>query len=204
MSKLVDNIIALRILKMLVTPFKDTDAYKLGIVDDQGKLLRNSKTFKTEQEYDAYDYLTRFVFNIKRLLNKIGQESVLKSVAAALYLIRENTHNKDLDDETLEHMFEFVMEHELYESQLEYVSRFLKEDGEGAGAGVQPITTTKALPYDKDTGMPTAAIRSDNKYVKHNKQKRKRLKDVINKDKSDSDAILPLNRRDLPIEQNPR
>ena len=37
MGKFVDSIIAYRILKLLVTPFEDTEAYKLGIIDNKGK-----------------------------------------------------------------------------------------------------------------------------------------------------------------------
>jgi hypothetical protein len=33
MSRIVDNLIAYRILKMLVTNFDDTEAFKLGIID---------------------------------------------------------------------------------------------------------------------------------------------------------------------------
>ena len=42
MSKTVDNIIAYRIISMLVKPFKDTDAFKDGISDERGKILKNS------------------------------------------------------------------------------------------------------------------------------------------------------------------
>ena len=35
----VDLLIAYRVIKMLVTPFKDQPAYKYGIIDDKGKVL---------------------------------------------------------------------------------------------------------------------------------------------------------------------
>ena len=39
MGRAIDALIAYRLLKLLVTPFKRTKAYKLGIIDDKGKLL---------------------------------------------------------------------------------------------------------------------------------------------------------------------
>ena len=42
MSRLVDNMIAFRILSMLVKPFKETEAFRLGIIDDKGKNLKKS------------------------------------------------------------------------------------------------------------------------------------------------------------------
>lgn len=142
MSKLVDNIIAFKLLKMLVTPFDKTDAYKLGIIDENGKLLRKSSKFTRSVEHDAYNYLTRFMFNMKRLVNKFGGEHTLKSVATALYLFKE--HHDKLDepmlteefDQLLEDHFYLIMEDEHIELELDLVEKFLAEE----------MTTVAALP----------------------------------------------------------
>lgn len=90
MSRLVDNLIAYRILSMLVVPFTDTKAYKLGIIDKNGKNLRKTSTLKTSEERDSYNYLNRLVFNMKKIINKLpGGDSKLKNIIAALFLIRE-------------------------------------------------------------------------------------------------------------------
>ena len=39
MSRVIDALIAYRILKLLVTPFNKTKAYALGIIDEKGKVL---------------------------------------------------------------------------------------------------------------------------------------------------------------------
>ena len=39
MGRLVDSVIAYRILRMLTIPFVETDAYRLGIIDAKGKEL---------------------------------------------------------------------------------------------------------------------------------------------------------------------
>ena len=89
MSRIVDNLVAYKILSMLVTNFEDTKAYKLNIIDKNGKNLKKASTLKTSEEKDAYTYLTRLVFNMKKIINKIGGENKLKYLVAALWLVKE-------------------------------------------------------------------------------------------------------------------
>jgi len=99
MSRIIDNLIAYRILTKLVKPFAETDAFKLGIIDAKGKNLIKPTHFTSSNQYDAYTYLDRLVFNMKKIINKLpGGESRLKSIVAALFLIKEfhDTKNKNL------------------------------------------------------------------------------------------------------------
>ena len=68
MSRAIDLLITYRVIKMLVTPFEKTEAYKLGIIDKNGKVLRKNKTLTVAKEKDSYTILHRFVFNLKRIL----------------------------------------------------------------------------------------------------------------------------------------
>ena len=43
MSRIIDALVAYRILKLLVTPWKKTKAYELGIIDEKGKVLIKSR-----------------------------------------------------------------------------------------------------------------------------------------------------------------
>ena len=43
MGRVIDALIAYRLLKLLVTPFKKTKAYQMGIIDDKGKVLIKAK-----------------------------------------------------------------------------------------------------------------------------------------------------------------
>ena len=91
MSAQFDNFIALKILYMLVTPFEKTEAYKLGVIDKDGNLLVKSKDQSSAQK-DSYNYLVRLAFNLKRLLAKLpGGKSMMASLVAALYLVKEDT-----------------------------------------------------------------------------------------------------------------
>ena len=88
MGRAIDLLITYRVIKMLVTPFEKTEAYKLGIIDKNGKVLRKARTLSTAKEKDNYTLLHRFVFNLKRLINFIpGGKSKLGTYAAALGLL---------------------------------------------------------------------------------------------------------------------
>ena len=88
-SVVADTIYSYRFLKLLVTPFNKTEAYKLGIVDDRGE--RTDKEITNMQERSAYTFFHRIVFNLKRLLGKFpGGRSRIASYAAALVLLQEH------------------------------------------------------------------------------------------------------------------
>ena len=129
MSRIVDNLIAYKVLSMLVTQFADTPAYKLGIIDSKGKSIKKASELKTGEEKDAYTYLHRLVFNLKRLLNKLpGGESKLKSLVAALFLIKEYYESNNRSMTLLEDRFNELLNSEviLVEETL-LVEKFVNE-----------------------------------------------------------------------------
>lgn len=84
---LVDNAIAFKILKMLVTKFEDTKAFKLGIIDQDGKKIKDPVT---DDEKNAYDLLDKLVFSLKRIIEKLpGGKTKLASLIAAYWLVKE-------------------------------------------------------------------------------------------------------------------
>ena len=91
-SRTADLFYAYRFIKLLVTPWEKTEAFELGIIDAEGKVVKRTSQLTTTEEKSAYTVFHRLVFNIKRLLNKLpfGQTK-LASWATALYLIKEET-----------------------------------------------------------------------------------------------------------------
>lgn len=110
MSRIVDNLIAYRILSMLVTPVKETKAYKLGIVDEKGNNLKKTSSLSTSEEKEAYTYLHRLVFNMKKIINKVGGESKLKSIVASLWLVKEYYETKDRSLSLMEDRYIRILE----------------------------------------------------------------------------------------------
>lgn len=94
MGKFVDSVITFRILHMLVQPFEQTDAFRLGIIDKNGNEIKKMRDLNTTEERDAYTLLHRLVFRIKKIVNKVPIDNKkLLSLAAAYSLVREELAN---------------------------------------------------------------------------------------------------------------
>lgn len=86
-SPTVDLYIVYQFIKRLSTPFDETEAYRLGLIDDKGKRLKKAST---KEEKAAMTYFDRMIFNMKRLLAKVpGGNTRMGSYAAALLLLKE-------------------------------------------------------------------------------------------------------------------
>jgi len=117
MGRVIDALIAYRVLKLLVTPFNRTKAYKFGIIDDKGKVLIKSKDLPNSgPKREAYTLLIRFVFNLKRLLSKVGIRGPLTTSAAAAiaFFKEENGYNPEVEKTVYKHLkengFEFQVD----------------------------------------------------------------------------------------------
>ena len=89
-----DFFYTLRFLRLLTTPWNKTNAYKEGIIDDKGKVIKKPETSKEKAVYNTFH---RLVYNLKRLLNKLPfGRSTIASYAAALFLIKEESNMSDV------------------------------------------------------------------------------------------------------------
>ena len=89
LKRAADLTYAFRFIRMMVMDWKSWDAYKLGIIDENGKRNRNVKLDNDEKK-SAYTPFIRLAANIKRLVAKLpGGGSKLGSFASALFLIKE-------------------------------------------------------------------------------------------------------------------
>lgn len=85
-----DIFVAYKFIKILATPWKKTDAYKLGIIDSKGGLLKSRKELKTGDEKKAYTIIHTLIWNLKRLMDKLPPtKTKLGSFAVALWLLKE-------------------------------------------------------------------------------------------------------------------
>lgn len=109
---------AFRFVRMLVMKWESWDAYKEGVIDKDGKRIKNVR-LDTPEKIASYTPFIRLCANIKRLLSKIpGGGTKLGSFAAALYLLKEK-HG----------IAEKKLESILKEHQID-ITDFLKEDTE--------------------------------------------------------------------------
>jgi len=147
MNQLLDRQYALRILKMLATDFKDMDAYKKGIIDKNGNVLKKSYQLKTQDEKKAYTYLDRLVVILKKAIKKFegrGDYTLTKALSPALWLVREQLESGSRATVNLEGKYEKLLNLNVTLAEEEIlVKKFLEEDGVGVGAiGGAPTNNT--------------------------------------------------------------
>ena len=125
MGRVIDALIAYRLLKLLVTPFNKTKAYQMGIIYAKGKVLIKKNQFdrkipanKRAEAKKAYTLLIRFVFNLKRLLSKVGVRGPLGSAAAAAiaFFREENQYNPEIEKQVYKYIKEQGFEFEVSEN----------------------------------------------------------------------------------------
>ena len=101
LSQSGDLVYTMRFLRLLTTKWEDTNAFKLGLIDNTGKKIKKPVL---QAEKDAYNLFHRLVYNIKKLINKVpGGKSKFASYASALLLLREHF---DLSDENIERILD--------------------------------------------------------------------------------------------------
>jgi len=106
MGRAIDLFVTYRFIKLLVTPFDKTPAFKLGIIDKDGNRLKEKTVARgmqptqlnTIEEKSAYTILHKLVFNIKKIFAKVpGLRTKLGTYAAALFLLKD-TFKESVDD----------------------------------------------------------------------------------------------------------
>ena len=104
MGRAIDLFVTYRFLRLLTTPFEDTDAFKLGIIDEKGNRIMQKKVklpaveLVTSEQKSSYTILHKLIFNIKKLFNKIpGLRTKVGTYAAALFLLKD-TFKESVDD----------------------------------------------------------------------------------------------------------
>ena len=103
-SRAADTYYTYRLMRTLATSWTDQEAYALGIIDENGKVLRKASSLTTQEEKSAYTLFHRLSFNLKRILEALPfGKSRLASFAAALFLIKEET---GLSERQLQHLLD--------------------------------------------------------------------------------------------------
>ena len=83
----VGTVTVFMIIKRLVQPWTSWDAFKLGIIDEEGRKLKEPVT---SEERNAWTMFDRLMWKVLRLLQKfIGRNQLLRILTAA-YLIKDS------------------------------------------------------------------------------------------------------------------
>ena len=112
---IINVVIAYNFIRDLTRPFKDTEAYKNGIIDENGVFLVREDDLSPNQRKYYPNIITILAWNIKRILSKIGiGKSSIASFATALYLLRAKLEDKKMKSSRITEDILNVLERDIY------------------------------------------------------------------------------------------
>lgn len=140
---MIDLFLVYSFIKRLVTPFDQWPAFKLGIIDKDGNILRKKKDLKTITEKESFGIYDLMVLKLKKLLAATpGGQSRIASYAAALWLIKEHDeivrNGEYLSEEQIESKFNQYLHYTTESLDVNKKFEIMIEDGvavNSAGGG---------------------------------------------------------------------
>lgn len=107
---IADLFLVYSFIKRLVTPFNEWPAFKYGIIDAEGNVLRKRKDLSTPKEKESFGTYDLMILKLKKLIAKVpGGQSKIANYAAALWLIKEHEeierNGEYLSEEQIESKF---------------------------------------------------------------------------------------------------
>ena len=111
-SAMMDLYFVYKFAKFIAMPWEDWEAFKLGIIDEKGNVIKKSRT--TTNEKNNYTLFHRLLRKLKQLLEKVpGMKGKLGKAVAAYFLFKESMlqhgANGDLLDEAFIHHVNDIM-----------------------------------------------------------------------------------------------
>lgn len=103
MANLVDLYLVYRIIRQLTTPFEQWPAYKTGVIDAEGNIVKKPQDRLKLDEKESFTLFDLLMLNVKKLIMKLPLgKTRLATYAAALFLIKEE---KNLTEENVNEKF---------------------------------------------------------------------------------------------------
>lgn len=141
-TAVVDIFLTYQFIKRLTMPFERWPAYKLGIIDKEGNILKKRKELTTQAEKSAWRLFDLLTLNLKKLLGKLpGGRSRIATYAAALFLLKESNNYTEETLVTLEEDFLAF-----FEENKQFITEEAGMDEDGAPtvgvSGVAGLTAT--------------------------------------------------------------
>jgi hypothetical protein len=86
-------------IKRLATPFSNWKAYKFGIIDAEGNILRKRSTLTKSEEKLSFTIFDVIILNLKKIISKLpAGRTRLANFAAALFLLKEENNLEKYED----------------------------------------------------------------------------------------------------------
>jgi hypothetical protein len=185
--RVVDNLIAIRILWLLVTPFEKTKAFQLGLIDGDGNRIKKATT---TEESNATSMLHRLVWRIKKFINLVpGGSTKIGSIVAAYALVRENLEKNNYLPDSISLTESYENPGPYYDNSQEFalIIEELREDAPANATGAAVSTNEPAIKkVKKFKGVSQKAMDS----FKNGKSASRRITPFLNLEDSQVDWDL--------------
>ena len=111
-SAMMDLYFVYKFAKFIALPWEDWEAYKLGIIDEKGNVIKKNRV--GSEEKNNYTLFHRLLRKLKQLLEKVpGMKGKLGKAVAAYFLFKEamtkHGANGDMLDEAFIHHINDIM-----------------------------------------------------------------------------------------------
>lgn len=127
-----NTIVGKYLIEKLSTPITETSAYKLGLINKQGKKIKKPETI---EEINALTILDEYIINIQQMLG-----DKIKLIGNSIYL---NHQDKEINLESFKQQYE--KEYNL-QKKLENIFNNLSETiNESLKSGLSPLTIEKTM-----------------------------------------------------------
>ena len=94
-ESLSGTVLAYSILNRLRLPWEEWEAFKLGLIDSNGKLIKHAVSSKEREVWTAFD---RLLWNLKKILIRFVGNSRLAHYMTAAYLLRDSLTPEMISD----------------------------------------------------------------------------------------------------------
>ena len=123
MVSLFDTFVGYKFIKMLVTPWKKTEAFKRGLIDENGYALIKRRDIKSGDRMH-FTILHTLIWNIKRLLDKLPPtKTKLGSFAVAVWMLKDKMSKGYVKENYIE---DALLNHLNYEYDMDYTETIIE------------------------------------------------------------------------------
>jgi len=130
LNRIVNAFTVYKFMQEITTPFEQMAAYRLGIIDRDGKFLKSYDELKTQQEREASSIFNRLIINIKKIFAMVPDPRVramLTSLPTAIFLVKEDVIHLGGDGDEFENfVYEMFLEKGI-ELKEEYMDQNFQE-----------------------------------------------------------------------------
>jgi hypothetical protein len=115
---MLEMYLMLKIINLLTQPWDQLPAYKLGIIDARGKVLKNTRKLKTSAERVAYGTFQKFCFNLRKLIERLPGGKTKLAKYLTVYALFKESNDSEINMEFISEFAENININETFENDL--------------------------------------------------------------------------------------